>query len=141
MSSSLAIDHACPHDLPSDDLPSVDETTVDDALAASAAVGRTVVLFFRGEAGRWPEADDIAVILPQLIKAFPGRLTAAVVSGASERALMARFGVTVCPSLALARPDRTLGVIAKIQDWSSYVARIGALLAEDAPVCTAEAQS
>jgi hydrogenase-1 operon protein HyaE len=124
MSSSLATDVARHHDMPT-----VDAASVDAVLAAAA--DRVVVLFFRGDTARWPETADLAVVLPQLIKAFPGRLTAAVVAADAERDLMRRFGVTVCPSLALARPGRTLGVIPKIQDWSSYVAKITALLADD----------
>jgi hydrogenase-1 operon protein HyaE len=120
-------------------MPSVDTTTVDDVLAAAA--DRVVVLFFRGDEARWPESADLAVVLPQLINAFPGRLTAAVVAADAERDLMRRFGVTVCPSLALARPGRTLGVIPKIQDWASYIARIGAMLADDARAATPELQS
>lgn len=108
-------------------LPVVDQASVDDFIAAC---GRTAVLFFRGDAIRYPESADIAVILPELVAAFPGRLTAAEVAEVAERALMRRFGVAVCPSLVLARGDRTLGVIAKLQDWPSYLARIGAILAE-----------
>jgi hydrogenase-1 operon protein HyaE len=134
MGSSLATDVARHHEMPT-----VDAASVDAVLAAAA--DRVVVLFFRGDTARWPETADLAVVLPQLIKAFSGRLTAAVVAAEAERDLMRRFGVTVCPSLALARPDRTLGVIPKIQDWSSYIARIGAMLADDARVAEPEAQS
>jgi hydrogenase-1 operon protein HyaE len=102
---------------------------VDDVLAAAA--DRVVVLFFRGDLARWPESADLAVVLPQLIKAFPGRLAAVVAAAEAERDLMRRFGVSVCPSLALARPGRTLGVIPKIQDWSSYIAKITAMLSDD----------
>ncbi|MGO3927707.1 hydrogenase accessory protein [Rhodopseudomonas pseudopalustris] len=112
-----------------DALPIIDETTVDDFI--TAASGKISVLFFRGDAARFPEAADIAVILPELIAAFPGRLIAAEIGAAAERALMPRFGVLVCPALALARPGRNLGAIAKIQDWSSYVARIRAMLADE----------
>ena len=62
------------------------------------------------------------------------------VAHAAERALMQRFGVPVCPALALVRPGRVLGVIAKIQDWSAYVSRIGALLDESAGGPTEEPQ-
>uniref|UniRef100_Q07S96 Hydrogenase expression/formation protein n=1 Tax=Rhodopseudomonas palustris (strain BisA53) TaxID=316055 RepID=Q07S96_RHOP5 len=124
MSSSLATDVARHHEMPT-----VDAASVDAVLAAAA--DRVVVLFFRGDLARWPETADLAVVLPQLIKAFPGRLTAAIVAAEAERDLMRRFGVSVCPSLALVRPGRTLGVIPKIQDWSSYVARITAMLADD----------
>ncbi|MBI5132782.1 MAG: hydrogenase accessory protein [Rhodopseudomonas palustris] len=121
-----------------DVLPVVDAATVDDFIAAA---GRISVLFFRGDPTRFPEAADVAVILPELIAAFPGRLIAAEIDPAAERALMPRFGVLVCPALVLARPGRTLGVIAKIQDWSAYVARIRAMLADDDAVTRQEASA
>jgi hydrogenase-1 operon protein HyaE len=109
-------------------MPSVDVADIDSLLASLGDT--TLVLFFRGDPTR-AEVADIAVVLPQLIAAFPGRLQPAVVAQAAEKPLMARFGVLAQPSLALVRADRTLGVIAKIQDWSVYVARIGAMLAAD----------
>lgn len=119
-------------------LPVVDTATVDELLAA--APDAVTVLFFRGDATRAAEAADIAVILPELIASFRGRLRAAVVAADSERALMQRFGLNVAPGLALARPDRTLGVIPKVQDWSDYLAQIRAMLAVEAPSDELEAQ-
>ncbi|PYF02692.1 hydrogenase-1 operon protein HyaE [Rhodopseudomonas faecalis] len=110
-------------------MPVVDVGTVDGVLAES---GRITVLFFRGDPERWPETADVAVILPELIAAFGGALVPAVVASDAEKLLMKRFGVTVFPSLVLARPDRILGVIAKLQDWSNYLARINAMLIADA---------
>lgn len=108
----------------------VDQTTIDNVLADAA--DKVAVLFFRGDPARWPETTDVAVILPELIAAFRGMLVPAVVASEAERLLMKRFGVTVFPSLVLARPNRTLGVIAKLQDWSIYLARINAMLKADA---------
>lgn len=135
MSGSLARAAARPN-APAPTL--VDEANVDDFIARS---GKIVVLFFRGDAARFPEAADLAVVLPELINAFPGRLVAAEVAAEAERGLMAKFGVAVCPSLAVVQPERTLGVLAKIQDWSSYLAQIGAMLAEVDQRREAELQS
>jgi hydrogenase-1 operon protein HyaE len=109
-----------------DQTPTVDADSVDAFLTATPDAA---LLLFRGDATR-PEVADIAVVLPQLVAAFPGRLSAAVVAPAAEAALMARYGVKATPSLALVRGGQTLGVIAKIQDWSVYLARIGQLLAD-----------
>ncbi len=133
MSAAPANDVAC-----NQQMPVVDQTTVDGVLAGAA--DQVAVLFFRGDAARWPETTDVAVILPELIATFRGRLFPVVVASEAERLLMKRFGVTVFPSLVLARRDRTLGVIAKLQDWSTYVARINAMLAAEA-LPTAEVPS
>ena len=63
-------------------------------------------MLFAGDPVRWPEADDVAVILPELVKAFPGELRGAVVARAAEEALKGRFGVAVFPSIAVVRRRR-----------------------------------
>lgn len=117
-------------------LPIVDQATVDDFIAAAS--GQITVLFFRGDTARFPEASDIAVVLPELITAFAGRLVGAEIAAGDEEALMPRFGVKVCPGIALARPGRSLGAISKIQDWSIYLARINVLLDADARILAQE---
>ncbi|MBB5047307.1 hydrogenase-1 operon protein HyaE [Rhodopseudomonas rhenobacensis] len=123
MSTSLAAE-----DVRLDGMPTVDAATLDDIFASAPET--ILLLFFRGDPTR-AEVGDIAVVLPQLGKAFAGRLRPAVVAASAEQALMQRCGVRAMPSLALLRADRTLGVIAKIQDWSVYLARIEAMLAAD----------
>jgi len=123
MSPSLAAEDVRPQGMPT-----VDAATLDDIFACAPET--PVLLFFRGDPTR-AEGGDIAVVLPQLGKAFAGRLTPAVAAASAESELMQRCGVRAVPSLALLRAGRTLGVIAKIQDWSVYLARIEAMLAAD----------
>ncbi|MCG6207422.1 hydrogenase accessory protein [Rhodopseudomonas sp. HC1] len=111
-------------------LPIVGEADVDVFIAS--VPDRISVLLFRGDPLRFPDGDDIAVVLPQLIAAFSGRLVGAEIAAGDEAALMPRFGVKVCPAIALARPGRSLGATSKIQDWSVYLARINVLLDADA---------
>ncbi|HEY0329116.1 MAG TPA: hydrogenase accessory protein [Rhodopseudomonas sp.] len=106
----------------------VDAATLDQLFASAPEI--ILLAFFRGDPAR-AEASDIAVVLPQLSQAFAGRLTPAVVAASAEPELMQRFGVRAAPSLALLRAGRTLGVIAKIQDWSVYLSRIEAMLKAD----------
>lgn len=108
----------------------VDAAAIDDFLAAHGAAEASV-LFFTGDPARWPEAHDVAVVLPELVAAFAGRLHAGVVVREAEPELMRRFGVMVLPSLAVVRGGETLGVVPKIRDWSVYVARIEAWLADE----------
>ncbi|MGZ8951164.1 MAG: hydrogenase, partial [Methylobacter sp.] len=46
-----------------------------------------VVLFFCNDPVLFPESNDVAVILPELVKAFSGRLQAAVIAKPVEREL------------------------------------------------------
>lgn len=111
-------------------LPFVDVKSIDDFLDARRGEAETAVLFFAGDPAR-PEANDVAVVLPELVTVFAGRIRAGLVAREAEAALMPRFGVRVLPSLALVRGGNTLGVIPKIQDWSVYIDRIGRLLDDD----------
>ncbi len=109
-------------------LPTLDVEEIDDFLTSAEAAGAVPVLLFAGDPVRWPEATDVAVVLPELVEAFQGRLQGAVIATQAEFALASRFNVQVYPSLVLWRDGKVLDVIPKIKDWSVYVARITALL-------------
>ena len=109
-------------------LPEVDASNIDDFLAAADRAGGVAVLFSAGDPVRFPEVLDVAIVLPELITAFQGRLHGAVVAREAEATLGERFGVRVQPSLIFCRGGETLGLIAKIQDWSVYVERISRLI-------------
>jgi hydrogenase-1 operon protein HyaE len=109
-------------------LPTVDRGTIDRFLGESDRTGFVTVLMFSGDPVRWPEASDVAVVLPELIEAFQNRLRGAVVSREAEGDLAKRFGVNVYPSLALWRAGTLLGVISKIRDWAVYIERISGML-------------
>lgn len=109
-------------------LPEVDLISVDGFLAEAEQSEAVAVLLSAGDPARFPEALDVAIVLPELITAFQGRLRGAVVARDAETELGARFGVRVQPSLILIRGGEVLGLIAKIQDWSVYVDRISRLI-------------
>ena len=109
-------------------LPTLDVAEIDGFLTGAEAAGAVPVLLFAGDPIRWPEAADVAVVLPELVEAFQGRLQGAVIAAQAELTLAPRFNVQVYPSLVLWRDGKVLDVIPKIKDWSVYVARITALL-------------
>ncbi|MGC2779132.1 MAG: hydrogenase accessory protein [Bradyrhizobium sp.] len=109
-------------------LPEVEVGTVDGFLAETHRAGAVAVLLSAGDPSRFPEALDVAIVLPELIAAFQDRLRGAVIAREAEAELGTRFGVRVQPSLILCRGADTLGLIAKIQDWSVYVDRISRLI-------------
>ena len=109
-------------------LPRIDETSVDGFLAE----GGHALLLFAGDPKQRMESDDVAVVLPELLKAFAGRFRGAVVALGAEDKLKNRFQVVMAPSLVVARGGDVLDVITKIRDWSEYVARLSAALAPDA---------
>lgn len=105
----------------------------DETLEAVLPAGQeNFLLLFAGDPAQRPEASDVAVIFPELLKAFAGRLSGAIVAQGAEKSLGARFQVDVFPSLALIRDGATTGVIARIRDWAEYLQKIEALLDPDA---------
>ncbi|WP_027554430.1 hydrogenase accessory protein [Bradyrhizobium sp. Cp5.3] len=127
------------HDLARRGLPEVDATTVDRFLNGTDEAGAFAVLLSAGDPARFPEAIDVAVVLPELIDAFAGRLRGAVIAHDADSELGKRFGVRVQPTLVFVARGETLGLIAKIQDWSVYVDRIGELIDRPRGACAAVA--
>jgi hydrogenase-1 operon protein HyaE len=73
----------------------------------------------------------VAVILPELLKHFAGRLTPAIADKNSERALQRRFRFNAFPALVFSRGGGYLGVITRVLDWREYVAEAAAILARE----------
>ena len=90
------------------------------------------VLFCAGDPVQYPECLDVAVVLPEILRAFPGRFRASISCTELESPLQLRYGFNRWPTLVFLRDGAYVGVISGIQDWSIYLARIDALLA--APV-------
>lgn len=114
-----------------DDLgyPRVDVKTLDTVLNAAD----NTVLFFTGDPASTPEALDVAVVLPEIVRHFGERLAPAVVSRDDERTLQAMYGFEQWPTLVFLHRDRYLGAISRIQDWTDYIARIQGFL-DNGPV-------
>ena len=86
------------------------------------------VLFLTGDPAQHRETNDVAVILPELVKAFPSQLRPAVVARAAERELQARYGFRRWPALVFLREQGYLGAITGVQNWSEYLEEIQSLL-------------
>ena len=105
-------------------LPLLNETGLD----AFVADGAHSLLFLAGDPVKYPEALDVAVILPELIRAFAGRFQAAVIAPESEQALQARFGFSRWPALVLLRGDTYVGAITRVRNWDEYLTELSRLL-------------
>lgn len=100
----------------------------EDAYAAFAEGAGDRVLFLTGDPAKNLETNDVAVILPELVRAFAGRFAAAVVDRTLEDALRERFEVWPTPSLIFLRDGAFLGAIPKVRDWDDYRDRIETIL-------------
>lgn len=111
--------------------PLVNLDNVDEFLDANDSV----LLFFTENPTQFPESNDVAVVLPELMKSFEGRLQPAVVARDAEKQLHARFPFNGWPALVHVRGGKFVGSISRMQDWDVYLIEIERLLASE-PVST-----
>jgi len=105
-------------------LPEVGAVEIDDFLAPAG----DAALLFTEDPKKYPESSDVAVILPELMKAFPGRFRAAVVARAAERELQKRYGFSRWPALVFLRGGDLVGTVTGVHDWDEFVGLVSGLL-------------
>lgn len=88
------------------------------------------VLFFTEDIKRFPETNDVAVVLPELLTIFPD-LKPAVISRDDEKKLQSLYGFRAWPALVFMRGDQYLDAITGIQDWSEYLSQIKTILTSE----------
>ncbi len=98
----------------------VDLASLDDWLARPG----DGVLFFAGDPVRCPECLDVAVVLPELQRAFPGRLHVGVARVQDEDALARRFGSQRWPALVFVRDGGYVTTVSGMLDWDDYLRRV-----------------
>ena len=109
-------------------LPIVDETSIDAFLAAGAGEAEHAIIFFTGDPAQRSETNDVAVVLPEILQTFQGRLRGGVIRRGAEDRLKSRFHVVIMPSLVVMRGSDIMGILPKVRDWSDYMDKISAWL-------------
>ena len=84
------------------------------------------VLFFPGDPTIVKDATDVAVVLPELVKAFDGKFSAGVVTDTwgDAKELKRHYGFSAYPSLVFVRDGEYVGALTRIQDWAEYLDKI-----------------
>lgn len=100
-----------------------------DTLAAFVEAPGDAVLFFTEDPQRFRETLDVAVILPELVRASPRRLCAAVLPPELARQVAPRYGVRRWPALVFLRAGAYVDIIEGLLDWADYLSKLGQLLA------------
>ncbi len=110
--------------------PGVEALTADtlDAFTAHGPTG----IFFTGNATRYPEIDDLATILPELMAAFPQKFRLGVIDPDTARPLAVKYRITIRPTLVFLRNGVILGTLPRMRDWAVYLDEISKLLAPTA---------
>lgn len=103
---------------------SVDDTTAEAFLDAPGAA----LLVFLEDPQRVRETLDLAVIVPELVLAFPGRFRVGVVLPGDARALQGRYGFRRFPACVIVRDGRYVGAIEGLRTWDEFTAGFAQLL-------------
>jgi hydrogenase-1 operon protein HyaE len=101
-----------------------------DAFALPAA---NSVIFLPANPQHYPETLDVAIVLPEFLKIFSGRLTAGVADMTFAKELAAKYAITEWPALLFLRHGEYLGSIARMRDWDVYLSKINAFLSSSSP--------
>ena len=107
------------------------ELSVASFDAWADAPGRALVLFTEDPV-RYKETLDLAVIAPELVRAFPGVFRAGVLLPEAARAIAVRYGFRRWPALVVLDGGGYVGAIDGLRNWNEYLHDV-ALLAT-APV-------
>lgn len=89
------------------------------------------VLFFTEDPARFPESNDVAMILPELVKEYGDRFNAAVVDQQHQRTLQAKYDFKEWPTLVFLRKGQYLGAVCRVQDWNDYIIKINDILTSE----------
>ncbi|MEJ8815645.1 hydrogenase [Variovorax ureilyticus] len=94
----------------------LDGSTID----TWAAEGGDRVVLFAGDAVRFPEGQDVAAVLPELQRSFPGRFAIGVVPRDLEEAVALRFGSQRWPTLLFLRDGAYVTTVSGMHDWDVF---------------------
>ena len=100
-----------------------------DNVADWAAGGGDRVILLAGDPVRFPEALDLAVVLPELRQHFAQRFAIGVATREHEDAIAKRYGSIRWPALVFVRDGQYVTVLSGMLDWQVYVERVGEALA------------
>lgn len=89
--------------------------------------GHTLLLFTE-DPMRVRETLDLAVIAPELSRAFPGRFRVGVLLPEAARPLHARYGFRRWPALVMLRDGDYVGAIDGLRNWDEYLQEVDRLL-------------
>ena len=93
--------------------------------------GGHTLLRFTEDPFRFKETLDLAVIVPEIARAFPGRFVVGVLLPDAARAIHPRYGFRRWPALVLLEEGRYVGAIDGLRAWDEYLTEVARLL--DAP--------
>lgn len=95
--------------------------------AFTQRAGHTLLLFTEDPA-RFKETLDLAVIVPEIARAFPGRFAVGVLLPEAARVLQPRYGFRRWPAIVVLKDGEYVGAVDGLRNWDEYLTRVAALL-------------
>jgi hydrogenase-1 operon protein HyaE len=108
------------------------DVRAEDFDAFTGRAGRTLLLFLEDPV-RYKETLDLAVIVPELARAFPDRFAVGALLPDAARAIQPRYGFRRWPAVVMLADGKYVGAIDGLRNWDEYVTELGRLV-EAAPV-------
>ena len=103
------------------------ELKSDDIEAFLARPGHALLVFTE-DPMRFKETLDLAVVVPQLQRAFPERFAVGVLMPEAARQVQRRYGFQRWPALVMLKDGRYVGAIDGLRNWDEYLQELQALL-------------
>jgi len=101
--------------------------TADNLDAFVAAPGHALLMFTEDPL-RVKETLDLAVIVPELARAFAGRFRVGVLLPESARPLHTRYGFRRWPAFVVLRDGAYVGAVEGLRNWDEYLDDLARLL-------------
>jgi hydrogenase-1 operon protein HyaE len=101
--------------------------TAENIDAFSAAPGHALLMFTEDPL-RVKETLDLAVIVPELARAFAGRFRVGVLLPESARTLYTRYGFRRWPAFVVMRDGAYVGAVEGLLNWDEYLETVRQLL-------------
>ena len=96
--------------------------------AFTQAQGHTLLLFIE-DPFRIKETLDLAVIVPEIGRAFPGRFAVGVLLPEAARAFAPRYGFRRWPAIVMLKDGQYVGAVDGLRNWDEYLEDVAGLLA------------
>lgn len=103
------------------------EVGADSLEAFTRQPGHSLLLFIEDPL-RVRETLDVAVIVPELARAFPGRFRVGVLPPEAARPLHTRYGFRRWPAFVILRDGEYIGAVDGLRNWDEYVQEVARLL-------------
>lgn len=107
-------------------------TTVDaDSIDDFAGAPGHAMLVFTEDPVRYKETLDLAVIAPEIVRAFPERFRVGVLLPDTARKAAPRFGFARWPALVVLKDGAYVGAIDGLRNWDEYLEETARLLTSE----------